>query len=148
VIIHNSPPGSSGFYPLSGDLAGSDVFQAGGSWIRHVRELVRRSWRAILDTYRVAPTQITFEHLSVGANVDGEKRAGVYTGQTANATWFINYYGSCAFVQVHGLGHRASLFAEGNSAMPANSDAASTVFIGADYFQPCEVAIDLSRLCH
>jgi hypothetical protein len=148
VIIHNSPPGSSGFYALSGDLAGSDVFQAGGSWIRHVRELVRRSWRAILDTDGVAPTQITFEHLSVGANVDGEKGAGVYTFQTANATHLINHYGSCAFVHVHGLGHRASLFAEGNSAMAANGDAASTAFIGADDFEPCEVAIDRASLCH
>jgi hypothetical protein len=113
-----------------------------------VRELVCGSWRAILDTDRVAPTQITFEHLSVGANVDGKKGAGIYTGQTANATCFSNYYGSCPFVHVHGLGHRASLFAEGNSAMPAYSDAASTVFIGADYFQPCEVAIDLASLCH
>jgi hypothetical protein len=148
VIIHNPPPGSSGFYSLSGDPAGFDVFQAGGPWIRHVRELVRRSWRAILDTYRVAPAQVTFEHLSVGANVDGEKRAGVYTGQTANATCFVNHYGSCPVVHVHGLGHGASLFAEGNAAMPANSDAASTVFIGADHFQPREVAIDLASLCH
>jgi len=111
-----------------------------------VREEISRHRWAVLDTNRVALTQVTFEYFFVGSYLNGSKRTGIHTGKTLDAVLIVNEHHPGLFIEVHGIGNRAGLFARRIRAVSADYRKGRVVFLGPDNLYPHQGRVNHPRL--